>query len=106
MQTVETLLDELGLEETAVLPVFNKRDRAPREAVELARRHEGVPVSAEGGEGLERLVGQIIHRLSQIGSWTRRERIAAAAASGSDAATAPDSAFVGDADRLGAAEDE
>jgi GTP-binding protein HflX len=72
MRTVEALLEELELSRIPVLPVFNKRDRAPNEAVHLAMRHGGVAVSASEGEGLERLVGQVIHRLQEMGAWKRR----------------------------------
>ncbi len=84
MGCVETLLEELGLGEIAVLPVFNKRDRAPREAALLARRYLGLAISAGDGEGLERLVGQIVHRLSDIGAWSRREAALVRAAVAAD----------------------
>ena len=74
MATVGELLEDLGLGEIPVLLVFNKRDRAPVEAVELARRHEGIAVAASAGDGLERLVGFVIDRLSRQGAWERRER--------------------------------
>lgn len=84
MQTVESLLEELGLGEVAALPVFNKRDRAPREAVELARRYVGMAVSADSGEGLGSLAGQIVHRLSDIGAWSKREKALVRAAAAGD----------------------
>jgi GTP-binding protein HflX len=86
MPTGESLRGELGLGGIPVVPVFNKRDRVPREAVELARRYLGFAVSGESGEGLDRLVGQIIHGLSQAGAWSRRRRAAEAAALAAGAA--------------------
>ena len=72
MATVSDLLADLGLGDVPVLLVFNKRDRAPVEAVSLARRHDGIAVAAAAGDGLERLVGFVIDRLSRQGAWERR----------------------------------
>jgi GTP-binding protein HflX len=72
MATVETLLKELGLDGIPVLPLFNKRDRAPRVSLELARRHDGIPISAETGAGLERVVGRVLHVLTEARAFRRR----------------------------------
>ena len=71
MATVTALLAELELDEVPVLNVFNKRDRAPFPALELARRHDGVAIAAADGDGLERLVGLVIDRLNRRNAWTR-----------------------------------
>jgi GTP-binding protein HflX len=66
MQAVDALLDELHLGAIPRLIVFNKTDRVEAwEARALARKHNGVAVSAAEGSGLEPLVEAIAHRLWQ-----------------------------------------
>jgi GTP-binding protein HflX len=56
---VREVLDEIGHRETPELMVFNQIDRLPAGAGEaLARRHQGVAVSALRGLGLEALLAQ------------------------------------------------
>jgi GTP-binding protein HflX len=69
MRTVARLLDDLDLGEIPVLHAFNKRDVAARPAEELARRHEGVAISALSGEGLDALARRILDRLGELGCW-------------------------------------
>ncbi len=70
MATVEALLADMGLD-APVLPVFNKSDRAPLEAAEMARRHGGVAVTAATGDGLPGLVDVVMDRLGLAGAWAR-----------------------------------
>ena len=69
VQVVDDLLAELGLQEIPRLAVLNKRDAAPRRAAELAVRMNGVAIAAETGEGLERLVRQVMDKLTKLGAW-------------------------------------
>lgn len=64
MATVDGLLAELGLDGIPQLRVFNKRDAAPDAAAELARRFEGLAVSALTGDGCPELVQTITARLA------------------------------------------
>ena len=67
MKAVRELLGELGLGSIPAITVFNKSDLVERwEANALALKHDGVAISAAGGEGLGRLVQLIAHRLWQV----------------------------------------
>ncbi len=66
LETVNQVLDELELSGIPMIVVFNKADRVEAfEANALARRQDGVSVSAVEGTGLQRLVHLIAHRLWQ-----------------------------------------
>ena len=69
MRTVHDLLEELQLAEIPVLHAFNKCDLAGRPAEELARRHDGLAISARTGAGLEELSERILDRLGELGCW-------------------------------------
>ncbi|MEO1174824.1 MAG: GTPase HflX, partial [Myxococcota bacterium] len=67
MAAVDEVLEELDLIGIPRVVVFNKCDQVePFEATALARRHDGVAVSAVTGAGLRKLVNQIAHRLWQV----------------------------------------
>ncbi|MEE8409390.1 MAG: GTPase HflX, partial [Myxococcota bacterium] len=83
MRTVHSLLDDLHLGTIPRIAVFNKADRVEGyEPRLLARKHHGVAISAEQGDGLERLVSLIAHRLWQTevlpedDAWAAEARIA------------------------------
>ncbi len=64
METVERLLDELGLCDIPRILVFNKIDLVPRAVVKnLARRFSAVAVSAEDPESLGGLLKELERRL-------------------------------------------
>ncbi len=66
MQVVGETLTALQLDGIPTLMVFNKADLSDRvTALALARRHQGVVVSATTGLGMPTLVHQIAHRLWQ-----------------------------------------
>ena len=69
MRTVDELLQELHLGEIPVLHAFNKCDTAERPAEELARRHDGVAISALKSRGLDTLAETILSRLADLGCW-------------------------------------
>jgi len=57
LQAVQTVLDDLGLQETPVLLVWNKAEIAdPVHLRARLDRHGGIPVSALTGEGCQRLL--------------------------------------------------
>ncbi|MDF1563909.1 MAG: GTPase HflX [Deltaproteobacteria bacterium] len=57
IEAVERVLDDLEAGQQARLLVFNKADRLPREKAEaIARRHEGIAISALKREGLRELL--------------------------------------------------
>jgi GTP-binding protein HflX len=57
-RAVEAVLGTLDLERTPRLLVFNKMDRAPQVARDLAHREDGVAVSAITGEGFPELLAR------------------------------------------------
>lgn len=65
-EAVEQVLRELDLGGIPRVVVLNKSDQIPEfESLALARRLDGVAVSALSGEGLKRLVNVVAHRLWQ-----------------------------------------
>jgi GTP-binding protein HflX len=66
MDAVHALLDDLHLGTIPRIIVFNKADLLPGfEPRALARKHDGVAISAEKHLGLEALVNRVAHRLWQ-----------------------------------------
>jgi GTPase len=64
IEAVRTVLAEIGAADIAEVLVFNKADRAPDVAAELAARYPGaVVISAATGQGIEDLLDAIAHRL-------------------------------------------
>ena len=64
METVDTLLDELGAQDTPRLVVMNKIDRVPSERwQELKERYDAVLTSAVSGEGMDALLLEMERRL-------------------------------------------
>ncbi len=71
LKAVWKILDEIGLSETPELVVLNKADQLdPEIALALAARHRGIPISAQKGTGLERL----LERASDI-LWDEETRV-------------------------------
>ncbi|MEL6547443.1 MAG: GTPase HflX, partial [Myxococcota bacterium] len=67
LETVNQVLEELELSGIPMIVVFNKADQVEAfEANALARRHDGVAVSAIEGKNLRALVNLIAHRLWQV----------------------------------------
>jgi GTP-binding protein HflX len=65
-QVVRGVLSELGLSGIPIITVYNKADKVPQyEAVAVARKVDGVAISALTGQGLAPLVNRIAHRLWQ-----------------------------------------
>ncbi|MFK7931747.1 MAG: GTPase HflX [Myxococcota bacterium] len=84
MQSVDGILQDLGIDKTPRILVWNKADIAkPAELDTVLRRHGGVPASALSGEGLEKLLQQIETSLF---------RVQARRSAGTPAAPTPDSA--------------
>jgi GTP-binding protein HflX len=81
IQAVREVLDEIGLDGTPELLVFNQIDRLPEGVGEgLADRHRGVAVSALTGTGLDRLLAR-----AELVLWSEHDddgRRAAALAAG------------------------
>ena len=66
MDSVERILEEMGLGEIPVLLVANKIDKAQTEILtELVKQYDAVPVSALKREGFEELVKELWAKLSQ-----------------------------------------
>ncbi len=64
IEAVRTVLAEIGAADIAEVLVFNKADRAPDVAAELAARYPGgLVISAATGQGIEDLLDAIAHRL-------------------------------------------
>jgi GTP-binding protein HflX len=64
METVNTLLDELGAEGTPRLVVMNKIDRVPPERWQaLKERYDAVLTSAVTGDGMDALLLEMERRL-------------------------------------------
>jgi GTP-binding protein HflX len=64
METVDTLLDELGAQDTPRLVVMNKIDRVPPERwQDLKERYDAVLTSAVSGEGMDALLLEMERRL-------------------------------------------
>jgi GTP-binding protein HflX len=82
-QAVLDLLSELQLDGIPRLTVYNKADLVSRREAAVIAHGRGIAVSAETGEGLERLVLHIAHRLWQSEAlndddeWARAARRAA-----------------------------
>ena len=67
IQSVETILEELGLENIPVLRVLNKMDLAPSETVDmLSRTLDGIAVCAKDQTSLVRLIEKMAARVSEI----------------------------------------
>ena len=63
IRAVERILQELGLEQTPRLLVFNKIDLIPKEEVApLCRRFDAIPVSARNRETFDLLMGEMEER--------------------------------------------
>jgi 50S ribosomal subunit-associated GTPase HflX len=93
---VHDLLDELHLGSIPRIIVYNKADLVePYEARILARKAEGVAISAETKLGLERLVSEIAHRLWQTEVLPEDDAWAAEARSGAAGPAAPSKAAAG-----------
>ncbi len=69
---VESVLDELGVADTPRVVVFNKADALPSGAPPLPLDASSCSISAQRGDGIERLVGVIDERLQSC-----RERLRA-----------------------------
>jgi GTP-binding protein HflX len=64
-ETVEEILEKMGLGATPRLLILNKWDKVPAQTREelLLARPEALPVSASDGEGLDALTGELARRL-------------------------------------------
>jgi GTP-binding protein HflX len=64
IESVRTVLGEIGAADLPELLVFNKSDLAPAEAKELLSRYPGaVVISAATGQGISELLGAVAHQL-------------------------------------------
>jgi GTP-binding protein HflX len=64
IESVRTVLGEIGAADLPELLVFNKSDLAPAEAKDLMTRYPGaVVISAATGQGIPELLGAIAHQL-------------------------------------------
>lgn len=96
MNAVHDLLDELHLGSIPRIIVYNKADLVePYEARILARKAEGVAISAEKKLGLERLVSEIAHRLWQTEVLPEDDAWAAESRSGAAGPTVTSKAAAG-----------
>jgi GTP-binding protein HflX len=67
IQSVETILEELGLENIPVLRVLNKMDLAPSDTVDmLSRTLDGIAVCAKDQTSLIGLIEKMAARVSEI----------------------------------------
>ncbi len=69
LAAVERLLAEIGLNNTPILHIFNKMDRADDiQLANLCRRHSGVAVSGIDRKSLLPLIEEASHRIGDLGS--------------------------------------
>jgi GTP-binding protein HflX len=111
IDAVRTVLGDIAAERVPELLVFNKRDRAPEEALRLVKLHPGsVAVSAVTGDGVEELLRTMADRLRALANvvelvvpYDRGDVIAAVHREGEVVSTSEEEAGVRIRARLGEA---